>query len=186
MKLSEFDRTDVLTRPVSNKKTIMEGAYNGETISAVLVEKESQFSADGFRVVLIIKVEVQDQDDETVELYSSSNFSWSKRGRMLKVLEKLEALPDQGESINLEELEGIPVQVIVENIEKDGEIYSNIVSMKKIKQKKKKAKKAKSNFIRTRAAKVYSEEIDDDIDIDDIEDDYEDDYHENYDVLDDL
>lgn len=134
MKLEDLQHTNVLARPADNKHTVPDGAYNGETINAEFIERDSQYSDDGKRVVLNIKVEVEDDEGEAVDLYSAPNYSWSKRGNMIKILEKLDALPAPGESIDLEELVGIPVQVIVENVEKDGDTYSNIVSIKRIKR----------------------------------------------------
>jgi len=133
MKLEDLKHANVLARPADNKRTIPDGAYNGETTNAEFVERESKFSEDNTRVVLNIKVEVQDDEGEVVDLYIAPNYSWSKRGNMMKILEKLAALPAPGESIDIDELVGIPVQVIVENVEKDGETYSNIVSIKRVK-----------------------------------------------------
>lgn len=133
MKLEDLQHANVLARPADNKRTIPDGAYNGEMTNAEFVERDSQYSEDGKRVVLNIKVEVEDDEGEVVDLYIAPNYTWSKRGSMIKILEKLGALPAPGESIDLDELVGIPVQVIVENIEKDDETYSNIVSIKRIK-----------------------------------------------------
>ncbi len=133
MKLEELQHASVLTRPADNKRTIPDGAYNGETTNAELVERDSQYSDDGKRVALNIKIEVEDDEGEVVDLYIAPNYSWSKRGKMIKILEKLDVLPDPGESVDVDEIVGIPVQVIVENVEKDGETYSNIVSIKRVK-----------------------------------------------------
>lgn len=133
MKLEDLQHANVLARPANNKRSITDGAYNGETAHAEFVERDSQYTDDGKRVVLNIKVEVEDDEGEVVDLYIAPNYTWSKRGSMMKILEKLGALPAPGESIDLDELVGIPVQVIVENVEKDGETYSNIVSIKRIK-----------------------------------------------------
>lgn len=134
MKLADLQHANVLARPESNKKTVADGAYNGSIRSAEFAERDSQYSDDGKRIVLNIKVEVTDEDGETVDLYISPNYSWSSRGNMVKILEKLEALPAPGESIALDDLIDIPVQVIVENVEKDNVTYSNIVSIKRTKQ----------------------------------------------------
>ncbi|MFJ8263017.1 hypothetical protein ACIQ4I_13870 [Rummeliibacillus sp. NPDC094406] len=133
MKIEELQHTNVLARPEANKRTIPDGAYNGETTKAEFLERDSQYSEDGKRVVLNIKIEVEDDAEEVIDLYIAPNYSWSKQGNMMKILEKLDVLPAPGESIDLDELVGIPVQVIVENVEKDGETYSNIVSIKRIK-----------------------------------------------------
>lgn len=134
MKLADLQNQDYLDRPEGNKRSIEDGVYEGETSNAELQEWESKFSEDGTRVVLSIRVEVEDADGETVDLYIAPNFSWSKRGKMIKVLENLDMLPAPGERLDLEDLVGIPVQVMVENVEKDGETYSNIIRMKRVAQ----------------------------------------------------
>lgn len=135
MKLDELKRLDALERPEWNKRNVDDGDYFGETVSAELVERESNFSDDGTRVVLSIKIEVQDESGDIVDLYVSPNYTWSKKGKMIKILEELDVLPKPGESIDIGDLVGIPVQVLVENTEKNGEIYSNIISIKKVKEK---------------------------------------------------
>ena len=134
MKLEDLQHSNVLARPASIKKNVPDGSYNGLISSVEFAERDSQYSDDGKRIVLNIKVEVTDEDGETVDLYISPNYSWSPRGNMMKILEKLEALPAPGESISLEELVDMPVQVIVENVEKDNVTYSNIMSIKRIEQ----------------------------------------------------
>lgn len=131
MKLKDLTRSDMLERPAASRKTVADGAYDGNTMSAELLERESKFSGDGTRVVLNIKVEVLDEEGEKVELYVSPNLSWSKRGNMIKILEGLGALPEPGESLRLADLVGIPVRVMVENVDKDGETYSNIIRIKR-------------------------------------------------------
>jgi hypothetical protein len=132
MKLSNLENPDFLLRPEGNKRSIDDGVYEGETTHAEFQEWESKYSEDGTRVVLSIKVEVNDADGDPVDLYVAPNYSWSSRGNMMKVLENLGLLPGPGERLQLTDLVGIPVQVMVENVEKDGETYSNIIRMKRI------------------------------------------------------
>lgn len=134
MKLADLQSQDYLDRPEGNKRSIEDGVFEGETSHVELQEWESKFSEDGTRVVLSIKVEVEDAEGELVDLYIAPNYSWSKRGNMSKVLENLNMLPEPGERLNLEDLVGIPVQVMVENVEKDGETYSNIIRLKRLAQ----------------------------------------------------
>ncbi len=157
MRLEDLAVKNVLARPEGNKRNIDEGSYKGITTLAELAERDSQYSEDGKRVVLNIKVEVEDDEGEMVDLYISPNYSWSKRGKMIKLLEKLDCLPAPGEAIDLDDLVGIPVQVIVENVEKDGEIYSNIVSIKRDKTEKVKKKPSKQE-IRKKAVARQAEE----------------------------
>jgi hypothetical protein len=135
MKLSNLQNQDFLDRPEGNRRSIDDGIYEGETTNAEFQEWESKYSEDGSRVVLSIRLEVEDADGELVDLYVAPNYSWSKRGNMVKVLENLDMLPEPGERLQLTDLVGIPVQVMVENVEKDGETYSNIIRMKRITQK---------------------------------------------------
>ncbi|WP_312505943.1 hypothetical protein [Lysinibacillus sp.] len=134
MKIEDLQHANVLARPESNNKNVSDGAYNGFIRLAEFVERDCQYSADGKRIVLNIKVEVIDEEGETVDLYIAPNYSWSKLGKMVKILEKLEVLPNPGESISLEELVDMPVLVIVENVEKDNVTYSNIKSIERTKQ----------------------------------------------------
>lgn len=132
MKLNELARTDLIMRPASKIRNAPDGAHNGRIASAEFIERDSKFSPDGKRVALNLKIEVEIPNGEIVDLYLSSNYSWSNKGSMVKLLEKLEVLPNPGESISLDKLVNIPVQVIVENVKKDGVTYSNIASIKRI------------------------------------------------------
>lgn len=134
MKLEDLQHSNVLARPESNKKNVPDGAYNGVIRSAEFAERDNYYKPDEKRIVLILKIEVTDEEGEAVDLYIAPNYSWSSRGNMVKILEKLEALPAPGESIALDDLIDIPVQVIVENVEKDNVTYSNIMSIKRLKQ----------------------------------------------------
>ncbi len=137
MKLSEFDDTNILTRP-TGRTTLEEGMCKGTIIAAELVERQSRYSVNGIGVFLNIKVAIKDSDEETVELYYAVSYTWSKRGKMMKLLEDLKKLPEPGESLELEELVGLRVQVIIENVEKDGNTYSNIIQIKRAMKKSKK------------------------------------------------
>lgn len=134
MKLKDLAHNDILTRPEDSKLNVADGMYVGEIIKVELVERECNYEADGKRVVLNFILEVKDEEEETVILYFSPNLSWSKRGKLMQTLEKLDALPKPGESIQLEELVGMSIQVIVENNEKDGVTYSNVISMERVKK----------------------------------------------------
>ncbi|KGA97227.1 hypothetical protein AJ85_17075 [Alkalihalobacillus alcalophilus ATCC 27647 = CGMCC 1.3604] len=159
MRLEDLAVRNVLARPEGNKRNVDDGSYKGITTFAELAERDSQFSDDGKRVVLNIKVEIEDDEGEMVDLYIAPNYSWSKKGKMIKLLEKLDCLPAPGESIDLDDLVGIPVQVIVENVEKDGEVYSNIVSIKRDKTEKvKKKPKPTKEAIRKKALAKAAEE----------------------------
>lgn len=120
-----------LTRPVGDRRNIANGTYVGTIEKAEVKEFDCNFNDDGIRTALNIKVEVEDGNGETVVLYTSPNFTWSKKGNMVKLLDDINALPEPGEDLVLEGLVGIPVKVMVENVKKDGETYSNIIRMKR-------------------------------------------------------
>lgn len=166
MKLEDLQHANVLARPASNKKNVPDGSYSGFIRSVEFAERDNFYKPDEKRIVVIFKIEVTDEEDEAVDLYLSPNYSWSARGHLVKILEKLEALPAPGEAIALDDLIDMSVQVIVENVEKDNVTYSNIVSIKRIKQstpKKtitKKPVKIASKFDLSGSAKSDSDELD--------------------------
>jgi len=110
--------------------SIADGVYAGVISQAELIERESKYSSDGFRVVLRLQVEIEDEDGETVSLFSNANVSWSKKATMVKLLEDLKFLPAPGEGLQLRDLVGLGVQAMIENVERDGTTFSNIVSLK--------------------------------------------------------
>lgn len=165
MKLEDLQHANVLARPVSNKKNTSDGTYDGVIRSAEFAERDCQYSADGKRIVLNLKVEVIDDEGEEVDLYIAPNYSWSTRGNMVKILENIGALPAPGETMALEDLIDIPVQVIVENVDKDNVTYSNITSIKRIEQSasKKPIKKAHEPKV-NEPLEVESNDLDNDLD----------------------
>lgn len=132
MKITELTSTDLLERPTKDERSVDEGLHEGITSSVAYTERESKYSEDGSRVVLNVGVEITDKSEKKATLYIAPNYSWSSKGNMVKLLEKLDVLPEPGQSLKLSELVGIPVQVIVKNVEKDGVRYSNIVSIERI------------------------------------------------------
>lgn len=136
MRIEELTNPKNLTRPESSEVEIVpEGLQNAELVEAELVERDSKFSEDGKRVVLNSRVLVTTSDNKTASLYYSVTYSWSKRGKMCKLLEDLQMMPEPGENLKIADLIGIPVQVLVQNVDKDGVVYSNIVSIKRLPQK---------------------------------------------------
>lgn len=120
-----------LVRPVEDRRSIANGTYSGTIAWAEVKEFECNFNENGKRTVLNIKVEVKDVNGEIVVLYIAPNLTWGKSGKMVKLLDDIDALPEPGEGLDLKALVGIPVKVMVENVGKDGETYSNIVRMKR-------------------------------------------------------
>lgn len=145
---------------------VEEGMHKGTIDSVVLKEMESKFSETGKRVVLNIKVIVEDEGGEEVALYLSPNFTWSTKGKMIKVLQDLECLPEAGEKLNIDAMVGMNVKVVIENVEKDGVEYSNIISMKRA--KKSKLPSNKSRKVPSRKS-ILEEEVTDFQELDDLE-----------------
>ncbi|WP_026393482.1 hypothetical protein [Acetobacterium malicum] len=131
MKLQDILNQRALVRPIERQKNVSDGSYFGKITQAELLERESAFSEDGKQIVLNVRTEVIDNNGDCVELYYSVNYTWSNKGRMVKFLEKLELLPAPGETLELDTLVGLSVQVIIENVIKENVTYSNIVSMKR-------------------------------------------------------
>ena len=131
MKLEDLQNTEVLVRPLANKKFTSEGSHEGVITLVELVERKSRFDADGKRVMLNFHIEVEDETGELIELYSAVNYTWSAKGQMIKTLEKLGFLPSPGQAIDLKKMINTPVLVVTENVVKDGVTYSNIVSIKR-------------------------------------------------------
>lgn len=121
----------ILARPVSSQPNVPDGVYPGQLESVEIKEMESRFHPDGKREVVNFKVNVQLPDGDTETFYVSPTFTWSLKGKFVKHLDDLEALPEPGENLNLDRLAGMNVTVFVENTEKDGQTYSNIVKMKR-------------------------------------------------------
>lgn len=165
MKLEDLKSLDRLVRPEDKGYTVPDGAYNGVTQMAELAERDSKYSKDGKRVVLNIMIEVQDSDGQKVRLYVSPTYTWSKRGNMVKIFDRLGVEVPPGEGVSLEKLVNIPVQVVVENVVKDGVTYSNVVSIKRTIKKVKKPIKKKNQLvsqIEEELAQAETEEDDDD------------------------
>ena len=131
MKLKDIQNQKKLRRPVDDRKNITDGSYIGKIVSIELIERESVYTSDNKRVVLNIKVSIEDEEGENVTLYLPVNYSWSKKGNMVKTLEMLNCLPNPGDDIELDDLIGIDVEIIIENVERDGVAYANIISIKR-------------------------------------------------------
>lgn len=162
----------LVTRP-STRRFVEEGMYKGAIDSVALREIDSKFSDTGKRVVLNIKVLVEDEEsEEEVFLYLAPNFTWSSKGKLIKVLQDLECLPEAGEKLELDEMVGMKVKVVIENVEKDGIEYSNIISLKKAKEKPNASNKSRK--IPSRMP-VVEEEPEKDEDLDYMEEDFDED-----------
>lgn len=117
-----------LTRPNDKKRTnIPDGNYKGRIVEAEIKEISCNYSPTGKRIVLNIKARIDDGNGNTEILYKSVNYVWHEQGNMVKLLDDLGELPKPGQELVLENLIDIPVNITIENVEKDGAVYSNIV-----------------------------------------------------------
>jgi hypothetical protein len=48
---------------------------------------------------------------------------------MVKVLQDLDCLPEAGKRLDLDGMVGMKVKVVIENVERDGIEYSNVISI---------------------------------------------------------
>ncbi|NMM65121.1 hypothetical protein HBE96_21285 [Clostridium sp. P21] len=167
--LSLEEMMDITKRP-SMRSCVEEGMHKGAIDSVVLKEVESKFSGTGKRIVLNIKVIVEDEDGKEVALYLSPNFTWSTKGKMIKVLQDLECLPEAGERLDIDAMVGMKVKVVVENTEKDGIEYSNIISMKRAKESKVPSNKNRKIPQRKTSSQEELEELNE---LDDMGEDFE-------------
>lgn len=119
----------MLLKRTSSNFHAADGEYPGLIKSAHLTERQSQYHANGVRQVLEIKVEVTREEDDPVTLLHSVNYTWSEKGKLVGLLEKLGKLPEVDEFLDLMDLVGLPVVVKVENAINDGKRFSNIVDM---------------------------------------------------------
>ena len=120
-----------MVRPTEVRRIAREGAHFNVIELAELVERDSKFTDDGKQTKLKIRTGAVDDNGDPVALYYEVNYTWHPKGNMYKLLEKLEMMPIPGEALDLDKMIGLPVQIIVENVIKDGVTYSNIVSMKR-------------------------------------------------------
>ena len=123
-----------LVRKLDNnrKKYADDGVYKGYLTKAENLIVNSAFTDTGKKETIVFKAIIKNNDGEEVELPFFNNLTWSKYGNLHKTLVELDRLPKEGEIFDLTSVEGILVEVTVENNEKNGIVYSNIVELKKI------------------------------------------------------
>lgn len=123
-------RQSKLVRP-SNKNVLDEGAKKGIILSVKVKEFDSIYHGSGKRDALNIKVEFITQNGELVHLYYAPTITWSPKGKLMKLLDDLDAVPAEGEELDTNGLVGMDVTATIENVERDNIVYSNIVRIQK-------------------------------------------------------
>lgn len=73
-------------------------------------------------------------DDEEVALYFKIFISWSKKSTFMKLLLDFNLLPEEGEELDLDGFLNKEVEVEVENVEIDGNVYSNVKRIRPIEE----------------------------------------------------
>ncbi|SDL15257.1 hypothetical protein [Halarsenatibacter silvermanii] len=121
-----------IRRPKSDDGILPPGVYTGELVSVKKSEYPSDFHDSGKRDALDMEYELSDKNGNsgTVMDYPSENFR--PRSKLRSVLKGLGEMPEEGEDLDLDDLEGTKVRVIIEIDEKrNGEKYNKVVSVKK-------------------------------------------------------
>jgi len=122
-----------LVRPStkSNKYVFDEGPKDGKIFSVEVKEFDSFFHDSGKRVALNIKVEFIKPNGELVYLYYAPTITWSEKGKLMKMLHDLDVVPAEGEELDINSLIGMKVTATIEIVERDNNVYSNIIRIQK-------------------------------------------------------
>lgn len=122
-----------LIRPSSKlkKNPLGDGAQEGRIFSVEDKEFDSIYHDSGKRVALNIKVEFINSNGELVYLYYAPTITWSKKGKLMKMLHDLDVVPAEGEELDINALIGMKVRATIENVERNNVVYSNIVRIQK-------------------------------------------------------
>ena len=122
-----------LVRPSSrsNKYVLSEGEQNGRIFSLEVKEFDSIYHDSGKREALVIKVEFIKPNGEIIHIDYAPTITWSEKGRLMKTLHDLDVVPAEGEELDTNMLKGMRVKATIENVERNGIVYSNIVRIQK-------------------------------------------------------
>ncbi|MBS4223842.1 hypothetical protein [Lederbergia citrea] len=152
------------TNPVVN-----EGEQKGTIVSVEEKEFESQYHDSGIRDAINFKVELLDANGEVVHLYYAPTITWAPKGKLMRTLQDLQAVPEVGEELDLEQFIGMDVTVTIENTERNQTVYSNIVKVKKGVSSIKSIAKRRSRSKAENVGAIFEE---DDLDVINIDEDF--------------
>lgn len=122
-----------LVRPSinSNKYVLDERVQNGKIFSVGVKEFPSIYHDSGKRDALVIKVEFINPNGKLIYLEYAPTITWSEKGKFMKTLDDLDAVPAEGKELDTNELFGMNVTATIENVERNNFVYSNIVRIQK-------------------------------------------------------
>jgi hypothetical protein len=122
----------ILIRDSNTTKYVLnEGVHKGKIFSVEVKEFDSIYHDSGKRVALNTKVEFIKPNGEFVYLYYAPTITWYEKGKFMKMLHDLDAIPAVGKELDINALVGMNVTATIENVQRGDVIYSNIVRIQK-------------------------------------------------------
>jgi len=119
-----------LTR-TAKKPTTQAGTFPGKIESVEIREMSSSYHESGKRDAVNLKVGLKQANGERCYEYYAPTLTWSPKGKLMKMLQDLQAVPAMGEQLDIDALVGMDVMVKVANVVVGAETHSNIVELKK-------------------------------------------------------
>lgn len=120
----------LITRPVMLNYCPEEGNCIGRIDSVSIEERDSRYSDTGKRATVELMITAFPAVGE-VRLTHILSLNWSSKSKLVALLEKLEMLPEPGCDLDLAAFEGIMVDMTLENVTKNGRIFTNVMSIRK-------------------------------------------------------
>lgn len=128
--MQQLTERRIIKRPVFSN-FVPDGERDGEIIAVDMCEIDS-IKYPGTKLDAInFKVKVKGEHGVDMTLFHRLLFTWGRNTKFMETLENLEMVPAEGEELDIDAFVGMKVIVEVENREKDGKNYSNIINMTK-------------------------------------------------------
>lgn len=128
--LTQNEMNKYLKRPVAKEEFVAEGAHEATIESARAIFQSNPFTTSGISEELQLELKVEDGGKE-VYLKHNVNLAWDESGDLCNMLLNLEELPEEGEVLNIEDLIGMDVKILVTNCECEGKTYSEVIDIEK-------------------------------------------------------
>ena len=127
----DFNNDEVI-RPEfdQNPFYITDGTHNATIKNANRELRSSKFEGKGDWESASLEIDVE-APNGSIKKYYIVPLSWGSRSKWLQLLSNLGIEIEPGESFRLSSLVGTAVTVEIQNVERDGKNYSNIVTVKK-------------------------------------------------------